>query len=88
MLRYATPLLHLIAFAANLLLLGEGSIYVATLIAQVGLLVAAALAPVISLKPLRLAQYYVLTTASIALGLVDRIRFGTPGAWDQAEGTR
>ena len=87
-LRYATPLLHVIAFAANLLLLGEGSIYVATLIAQVGLLVAAALAPVISLKPLRLAQYYVLTTASIALGLVDRIRFGTPGAWDQAEGTR
>ncbi len=87
-LRYATPLLHVIAFAANLLLLGEGSIYMATLIAQVGLLVAAALAPVISLKPLRLAQYYVLTTASIALGLVDRIRFGTPGAWDQAEGTR
>jgi len=87
-LRYATPLLHLIVLVANLVLLGEGWIYVATLIAQVGLLAAAALATVISLKPLRLAQYYVLTTASIALGLVDRIRFGTPGAWEQAEGTR
>jgi cellulose synthase/poly-beta-1,6-N-acetylglucosamine synthase-like glycosyltransferase len=87
-LRYASPLLHLIAFMANLFLLGEGWVYVATLVAQVGLLAAAALAPIVSLRPLRLAQYYVLTTASIALGLVDRIRLGTPGAWDQAEGTR
>jgi cellulose synthase/poly-beta-1,6-N-acetylglucosamine synthase-like glycosyltransferase len=88
LLRYATPLLHLIALVTNLFLLGEGWIYSATLLAQLGLLAAAALAPVISLRPLRLAQYYVLTTASIALGLVDRIRHGTPGAWEQAEGTR
>jgi hypothetical protein len=88
LLRYASPLLHLIALVANLFLLGEGWIYIATLVAQLGLVAAAALAPVVALKPLRLAQYYVLTTASIALGLIDRIRFGTPGAWDQAEGTR
>ncbi len=87
-LRYATPLLHLIVLITNLLLLGEGWIYTVALIAQLGLLAAAVAAPVLSLKPLRLAQYYVLTTASIALGLVDRIRFGRPGAWEQAEGTR
>jgi cellulose synthase/poly-beta-1,6-N-acetylglucosamine synthase-like glycosyltransferase len=87
-LRYATPFLHLIALAANIALLGEGWVYAVALAAQVALLLAALLAPVIRLRVLRLAQYYVLTTASIALGLVDRIRFGTPGAWEQAEGTR
>lgn len=87
-LRYATPLLHLIALVTNIALLGEARVYVATLTAQAALLAAAALAPVIPFRPLRVAQYYVLTTASIALGLVDRIRFGTPGAWEQAEGTR
>ena len=39
-------------------------------------------------RPLRLARYYVLVTASIAAGLWDRIRLGTPGAWEKAEGTR
>jgi hypothetical protein len=87
-LRYSTPFLHLIALAANIALLGEGWVYVVTLAAQVALVAAAALAPLIQSRALRLAQYYVLTTASIALGLVDRIRFGTPGAWEQAEGTR
>ena len=28
------------------------------------------------------------TTASIAAGLWDRVRLGTPGAWEKAEGTR
>jgi hypothetical protein len=88
LLRYATPLLHLVAFVANLALLGEGSVYAVTLVAQLALLAAAALAPIVPFWPLRVAQYYVLTTASIAFGLFDRIRLGTPGAWDQAEGTR
>ena len=88
LLRYATPLLHLVVFAANIALLGEGWIYAVAFAAQLALLAAAALAPVLRLKPLRIAQYYVLTTASIAFGLFDRIRLGTPGAWDQAEGTR
>jgi cellulose synthase/poly-beta-1,6-N-acetylglucosamine synthase-like glycosyltransferase len=88
LLRYATPFLHLVALVANIVLLGEGGVYIATFVAQLALLAAALLAPVLRLRVLRLAQYYVLTTASIALGLVDRIRFGEPGAWDQAEGTR
>jgi cellulose synthase/poly-beta-1,6-N-acetylglucosamine synthase-like glycosyltransferase len=87
-LRYATPFLHVVAFATNIALLGEGWVYPVTLAAQVAVVAAALLAPVIPLRPLRLAQYYVHTTASIALGLFDRIRFGTPGAWEQAEGTR
>jgi cellulose synthase/poly-beta-1,6-N-acetylglucosamine synthase-like glycosyltransferase len=87
-LRYATPFLHVVALAANVALIGQGWVYVATLAAQAALLAAALLAPLLRLRVFRLAQYYVLTTASIALGLFDRIRFGTPGAWEQAEGTR
>jgi cellulose synthase/poly-beta-1,6-N-acetylglucosamine synthase-like glycosyltransferase len=88
LLRYATPLLHLVALATNVVLLGEGWIYIATLAAQLTLLVAALLGKALPLPPLRIARYYVMTTASIALGLWDRIRHGAPGAWDKAEGTR
>jgi cellulose synthase/poly-beta-1,6-N-acetylglucosamine synthase-like glycosyltransferase len=87
-LRYASPLLHLVALAANLALLGEGAVYVVALALQGALLAAAALGRLVPLRPLRLARYYVLVTASIAAGLWDRIRLGTPGAWERAEGTR
>jgi cellulose synthase/poly-beta-1,6-N-acetylglucosamine synthase-like glycosyltransferase len=87
-LRYASPLLHLVALAANVALVGESALYVATLACQLALLAAAALAGRFPLRPFRLARYYVLTTASIAAGLWDRIRLGTPGAWEKAEGTR
>jgi cellulose synthase/poly-beta-1,6-N-acetylglucosamine synthase-like glycosyltransferase len=88
LLRYASPFLHLVAFGANLALLGESPLYVVTLALQLALLAAAALARLMPLRPLRLARYYVLTTASIPAGLWDRIRLGTPGAWEKAEGTR
>jgi cellulose synthase/poly-beta-1,6-N-acetylglucosamine synthase-like glycosyltransferase len=88
LLRYATPLLHLVALAANLVLLGQGWVYAVTLIAQLALLAAAPLGKALPLAPLRIARYYVQTTASIALGLWDRMRRGAPGAWDKAEGTR
>jgi cellulose synthase/poly-beta-1,6-N-acetylglucosamine synthase-like glycosyltransferase len=87
-LRYASPFLHLGAFAANLALLDAGTVYAFTLAVQLLLLLAAGLAGAVPLRPLQIARYYVLTTASIALGLWDRIRHGTPGAWEQAEGTR
>jgi cellulose synthase/poly-beta-1,6-N-acetylglucosamine synthase-like glycosyltransferase len=87
-LRYASPLLHLVAFAANVALVGESALYVFTLACQAALLAAAALAGAFPLRPMRLARYYVLTTSSIAAGLWDRIRLGTPGAWEKAEGTR
>jgi cellulose synthase/poly-beta-1,6-N-acetylglucosamine synthase-like glycosyltransferase len=88
LLRYLTPLLHLLALAANLVLLGEGWVYGATLAGQVALLAGAALGRVVPLLPLRLARYYVLVTASVAAGLWDRLRGTPPGAWERAEGTR
>ncbi len=88
LLRYATPFLHVVALAANVALLGQGWVYVATLLAQLAFLAAALLARVLPLAPLRIARYYVQTTASIALGFWDRTRHGAPGAWDKAKGTR
>ncbi len=89
LLRYATPALHTVALVANLTLLVQGWVYTATLVAQLALLAAALLGRALPLAPLRIARYYVLTTASIALGLWDRMRGGAPvGAWDKAEGTR
>lgn len=88
LLRYATPLLHLVALVANVALLGQGWVYAVTLIAQLALLATALLGKALPWAPLRIARYYVQTTASIALGLWDRMRRGAPGAWDKAEGTR
>jgi cellulose synthase/poly-beta-1,6-N-acetylglucosamine synthase-like glycosyltransferase len=88
LLRYATPFLHLFVLAANVALLGQGGIYIATLAAQLAVIGASVLASVLPLAPLRIARYYVSTTASIALGLWDRLRRGAPGSWDKAEGTR
>jgi cellulose synthase/poly-beta-1,6-N-acetylglucosamine synthase-like glycosyltransferase len=88
LLRYATPLLHVLALVANVALVGESPLYVATLAIQLAVLAAAALAGSVPLRAFRLARYYVLTTTSIAAALWDRVRLGTPGAWDQAEGTR
>ena len=87
-LRYATPFLHLIALATNLALLRRGPLYALTLATQAALGAAALLAQAVPWRPLRLAQYYVLVTASILGGLVDWIRTGTPAAWEKAEGTR
>ncbi len=88
LLRYATPFLHLLALAANLALLGEGWVYTATLAIQLAFLLAAALGRRLPLLPFRVARYYAMTTASIALGLWDRLRGGPPGTWEKAAGTR
>jgi cellulose synthase/poly-beta-1,6-N-acetylglucosamine synthase-like glycosyltransferase len=87
-LRYLTPFLHLVVLATNVALLGNGAVYTVTLAAQGALLLAAALGRFVPLAPLRLAYYYVTVTASIAVGLWDRLRAGTPAAWEKAEGTR
>jgi hypothetical protein len=87
--RYLTPLLHLVALVANLALLGEGTIYTATLAAQGALLAGAALGRFVPLLPLRIAYYYLSVTASIAAGLWDRLRAGRiPIGWEKVEGTR
>ena len=88
LLRYLTPALHLIVLGTNIALLGQGTIYVVALLAQLALIAAALLAPRWPLAPLRIARYYVMTTASIAAGLWDRWRHGAGGRWEKAEGTR
>jgi glycosyltransferase involved in cell wall biosynthesis len=87
-LRYGSPFLHAAALAANVTLLRAGRVYRLALAAQLGLVAAALLAPVLRLRPLLVARYYVLTTASLAAGLVDWISRGTSAGWDPAPGTR
>ena len=84
LLRYLTPFMHVAALAANVALLPGGRVYRLALAAQAAL---AALAAV-PLRAGRIARYYLLVTASSALGLWDWVSKGTPAGWDQAEGTR
>ncbi|HEX6459173.1 MAG TPA: glycosyltransferase family 2 protein [Thermoleophilaceae bacterium] len=82
-LRYGSPLLHLVALGTNIALLGHGAIYAVMLGLQIAFLAAAALGAFVPLRPLRLAYYYVLVTASIAVGFVDWLRGGTPLVWEK-----
>jgi cellulose synthase/poly-beta-1,6-N-acetylglucosamine synthase-like glycosyltransferase len=88
LLRYLSPLLHVVALLANAFLLGSGWFYVLAFVLQVAFLAAALLAARMPIAPFRVARYYLLTTASIAAGLWDRFRHGAGGRWEKAEGTR
>jgi cellulose synthase/poly-beta-1,6-N-acetylglucosamine synthase-like glycosyltransferase len=87
-LRYASPFLHVLALAAAVALLGHGRVYTAAVVAQLTLLGAALLAPRWPARPLLVARYYVLATASLAAGLWDWLTAGTEAGWEPAEGTR
>jgi hypothetical protein len=87
-LRYASPLLHLLALGTSIALIGQGTVYVVAVAVQVTVLLAAALAAAVPLRPLLIARYYVLTTASLAAGLWDWLAHGTAAGWEPAEGTR
>ncbi|HXW58244.1 MAG TPA: glycosyltransferase [Solirubrobacteraceae bacterium] len=90
LLRYCTPALHVLALACNVALVatGQGIVYVVTLALQLALLAAALLAGLLPARPLLVARYYVLTTASPAAGLWDWLRHGTAAAWEATQGTR
>jgi glycosyltransferase involved in cell wall biosynthesis len=90
LLRYLTPFLHLLVLAANiaLLALGAGALYEVALALQLALLLGALLGGALRVRPLLIARYYVLTTASPAAGLWDWLRHGTTATWEAAEGTR
>jgi cellulose synthase/poly-beta-1,6-N-acetylglucosamine synthase-like glycosyltransferase len=88
LLRYLSPFLHLLAFVTNLALLDQGGVYVVTYGLQLALIAAAILGGQFGAAPLRIARYYALTTLSIAAGLWDRFRHGSPAAWEKAPGTR
>jgi cellulose synthase/poly-beta-1,6-N-acetylglucosamine synthase-like glycosyltransferase len=85
--RYGSPVLHAVALLANLALLRRGRLYGLTLLAQL-FVFGAAFAPENAPRPVALARYYALVTASIALGTIDRLRDGPPAAWERSEGTR
>ncbi len=87
-LRYGSPFLHALALATSLTLIGDGPVYALATALQVALLAAALAAPAVGGRPLLVARYYVLTTASLAAGLLDWLRAGTQAGWEPAEGTR
>lgn len=90
LLRYLTPFLHAVALGANAaaVALGAGPLYTVTLYLQIALLAAAGLGGLLPLRALLLARYYVLTTASLAVGLWDYLAHGVSASWEAAEGTR
>ncbi|HEV3033523.1 MAG TPA: glycosyltransferase [Solirubrobacteraceae bacterium] len=91
LLRYSTAGLHVLALGANVALVaigGAGVLYTVTLALQLALLLGAALAGPLPVRPLLIARYYVLTTASLAAGFWDWLRDGTDATWEAAEGTR
>jgi hypothetical protein len=88
LLRYGTPLLHLALGVASLALLGRGRVYALAVAAQAALLAGAAAGGRVRSRPLLVARYYVLTTASLGAGLYDWLRHGTPAGWEAPEGTR
>jgi cellulose synthase/poly-beta-1,6-N-acetylglucosamine synthase-like glycosyltransferase len=88
LLRYAAPLLHVVAGVATLALLGRGRAYAAAAAAQAATLAAAFAGGRVASRPLLVARYYVLTTAALAAGLYDWLRFGTEVGWEAPEGTR
>jgi hypothetical protein len=87
-LRYLSPFIHLVALATSALLVGQGWVYALALALQLALILAALLEPVLPLRPLLIARYYVLTTVSLAAGLWDWLVRGTSAGWEPAEGTR
>jgi hypothetical protein len=88
LLRYVSPFLHLAALGAAVALIGQGWVYAAAVVLQAGLLAAAIAAGRVPMRPLLVARYYVLTTASLAAGLWDWLSHGTHAGWEAAEGTR
>ena len=78
LLRYATPFLHVALLVASLRRPWA-------LASQLTLLGAAAAGRT---RAGLVARYYVLTTASIALGLYDWLRHGTEASWQPVEEAR
>jgi glycosyltransferase involved in cell wall biosynthesis len=74
-LRYASGLLHVVALATNVALLGEGWVYLVTLAAQAAVLAAAAVG-------VGVARYYVLVTWATVVALWNYLRRGVPATWD------
>jgi hypothetical protein len=88
LLRYVTPALHVALALATVGLVRRGRVYAVAAAVQGGVLAGAAAGGRWRARPALVARYYVLTTASLAAGLYDWARHGTPAGWEAAEGTR
>jgi len=87
-LRYLVPFLHLAALVANVVLVGQGVLYIVTLALQLALYLGAALAPLAPARLLLVARYYVVTNWALAAGLWDWLRGERSPVWETVEGTR
>jgi hypothetical protein len=89
-LRYATPLLHLVGVSANVVLVARRAprVYTATLAGHAAVLAGAVMGRVTGgrVRLFALCEYYVLVTASLAAGLWDWAVHGTPVTWERAQG--
>jgi hypothetical protein len=88
LLRYGSPLLHVLLALATVALVRRGRAYAAAAAVQGAVLAAAAAGDRVRVRPLLIARYYVLTTAALAAGLYDWLRHGTDVGWDAPAGTR
>lgn len=90
-LRYGAPMLHLVALFTSAILAAGSTSYLVLFGLQIALLAAALLAGAVHIRPLLIARYYVLTTASVAFGLFDYLRSKDTlldEGWAPPEGTR
>jgi cellulose synthase/poly-beta-1,6-N-acetylglucosamine synthase-like glycosyltransferase len=88
LLRYSTPLFHVAALAANIPLAFGSTLYAVILVLQIAFGLTALAGRLTGGRPraLGLPYYYLLVTASLAAGLWDWLRRGTPATWERAEG--
>ena len=87
-IRYASPILHLLALAMSAILAPGSTFWTLVLALQLLVLIAAGLARWLRWRPLLVLRYYTLMTISIAAGGWDWARHGTPAGWEPPEGTR
>jgi hypothetical protein len=80
-LRYASGVLHVSLLISSIALAAHGWIYPAALVAQLLVLLAAALG-------VGIARYYVLVSWATVVALWNYARRGVPATWEAAAGTR
>jgi glycosyltransferase involved in cell wall biosynthesis len=90
LLRYSTPFLHAVALGCALSLArrGGGRADRVALAGQLAIPAAAGLGRLTGRRwrALALCEYYLLVTASLAMGLWDWLNHGTPATWERAAG--
>jgi glycosyltransferase involved in cell wall biosynthesis len=87
-IRYASPLLHVVALISSAALAPGSVFWTVVFGGQLLILVAAVAAKWAPSRLLLVCRYYVLMTAAIAGGFWEWTRHGTEAGWEPPEGTR